>query len=110
VAAGSITIMAMLARFHGRFSQSGRSPLVELDPRLLTGPIIKSSEDSRRAYLRNYADTRQAPRAGRTMSEDAFDAAVSALAMAGASKKLKALRQSTGRVERLEGRIWYPTK
>jgi hypothetical protein len=42
------------------------------------------------------------------MSEDAFDAAVSAVAMADASKQLKALRQSTGRVERLEGRIWHP--
>jgi hypothetical protein len=115
VCTGSIRGMAMLARLHHAgfsvwpFDPPAFPMLVEIYPRLLTGPITKSSEDSRRAYLRNSRAIRGRHREQAATSEDAFDAAVSAVAMAGASKQLKALRQSTRRVERLEGRIWHPT-
>lgn len=105
----------MLARFHRAgfsvwpFDPPAFPMLVEIYPRLLTGPITKSSEDSRRAYLRNSQAIRGRHREQAAAGEDAFDAAVSALVMAGASKQLTALRQSTSCVERLEGRIWHPT-
>jgi hypothetical protein len=41
-------------------------------------------------------------------SEDAFDAAVSALVMAAHIEEIEALQQTADPIELLEGRIWVP--
>jgi hypothetical protein len=108
--------MAMLARFR----QAGFSVwpfdtpvfpmLIEIYPRLLTGPVRKSCEGCRRAYLNQRPTIVGKHREDAARSEDAFDAAVSAVAMAGVAEHLKELKCSSGDDERLEGRIWYPTR
>ncbi|MCW3010041.1 MAG: hypothetical protein JWO90_445, partial [Solirubrobacterales bacterium] len=86
-----------------------RAPMaLEVYPRLLTGAVVKSRAEAREAYL---ADDPRVPRgllAAATASEDAFDAAVSALEMAARLPELLALRRSTDPVTRLEGAIWVP--
>ena len=82
--------------------------MIEIYPRLLTGPVTKSSRDSRRQYLAKKfphpsADWRKV--AG--SSEDAFDAVVSALVMAKRIPELETLGQASDPVDLLEGRIWY---
>jgi hypothetical protein len=74
---------------------------VEIFPRLLTGPVIKSRRVEREAYLRCRGWPGQA-----AVSEDAFDAAVSALVMATHRTGLASLATETDPVYRREGRIW----
>ena len=86
-----------------------RAPVaLEIYPRLLTGPVVKSSADARRAYLADDPRVPKALFAAAVGSEDAFDAAVSALAMAARLPELLALRATTDPAERLEGAIWPP--
>ena len=83
-----------------------RLPLVlEIFPRLLTGPVIKSSQSERERYL---ATLRIPDELGRraAASDDAFDAAVSALVMSAAVSELLALRSKPD--DLIEGRIWQP--
>jgi hypothetical protein len=82
--------------------------VVEIYPRVLTGPIRKSSAVERTAHLRAYP----IPAGLRTLaeqSEDAFDAAVSALVMAEHVQALHALKRTTDPFEVVEGSIWMPT-
>jgi hypothetical protein len=88
-----------------------RWPLVvEIYPRLLTGPVKKNRHRERREYLEaRYPeqDTVLCERAAG--SEDAFDAAVSALEMSrhiGEIERLPTLRSDAP--ERIEGAIWAP--
>lgn len=74
---------------------------VEIFPRLLTGRVVKSSATGRQAHLRAAGWPRQA---GAT--EDAFDAAVSALMMDRHRDQLAALPPEMDPVLRREGRIW----
>jgi hypothetical protein len=74
---------------------------VEIFPRLLTGPVVKSRRSARQTYLQSRG---WPPEAG--ASEDVFDAAVSALVMASHERELAALPQVTETVYRREGRIW----
>jgi len=114
VGTGSIRGMAALSRL----SEAGFSiwpfdvptfPLViEIYPRLLTGRVNKSSADSRRAYLDRWPDIPDRYRDAAATSEDAFDAVVSAMVMAGSISELGNLQQSSDPAELLEGRIWYP--
>lgn len=76
---------------------------VEIFPRLLTGPVVKSRRDAREAYLRARGWPAEA-----AVSEDAFDAAVSALVMSRHAAALAALPDECDPVTRREGRIWSP--
>jgi len=87
-----------------------RWPLVvEIYPRLLTGPVRKSSRAAREVHLSTSAlDQSPALRARAGSSPDAFDAAVSALVMSRYSRELVILPTMTDEVSRLEGEIWHP--
>jgi hypothetical protein len=74
---------------------------VEIFPRLLTGPVVKSRPSARASYLEHRGWPLEAGR-----SEDAFDAAVSALVMASCAGPLATLTEETDPVYRREGRIW----
>lgn len=84
--------------------------VVEIWPRLLTGPVAKSDPGARRRHLAAChpgLDRRWAGLA--TSSQDAFDAACSALAMAAHARGLAELPDLSGDpVAALEGRIWAP--
>ena len=92
------------------FHQPRSSQVVEIYPRALTGAVRKSSWSARLAYL--LTRFRQQPEhlleraAG---SEDAFDAAVSAIMMSRHAEELRALRPSHDPLYAIEGRIWQPT-
>ena len=80
-----------------------RWPLaVEIYPRLLTGPVVKSRRAER---ARLATDLPAWARERATTSEDALDAAVSALRMSEANWDLAPARDEQ---ERLEGAIWRP--
>ncbi len=83
--------------------------LLEIYPRLLTGSVIKSDFDEREAYLAKYypeIDDTFACKAA--SSEDAFDAAVSALVMSRHLDEIPTLVASRDDVYALEGKIWWP--
>ena len=86
------------------------SPLVlEIYPRLLTGPVNKSDHRARRNYrLNKWSCMDQEIVSQADCSEDAFDAAISALVMAQNVDQIDALSQSEDPTELLEGRIWWP--
>jgi len=87
-----------------------RFPLiVEIYPRLLTGPVAKSDSAARAAHLALHLpalmrETLQAA-AG---SDDAFDAVCSAAAMARVADVFSTLPPARDSVSRLEGEIWWP--
>lgn len=87
-----------------------RLPLVvEIYPRALTGPVVKSRADARREHLRKYRD--RMPRSvldAAERSEDAFDAAASALVMWDQRRELLNLPPVSDERLRLEGIIWQP--
>lgn len=115
VGTGSIRGMPHLARlrrsgFHVWPFDNARSPLVvEIYPRLLTGPVRKSRAADRSAYLR-YCDIPASLRPRAEGSEDAFDAAISALVMAAHVDALIALRQVRDPAVLLEGAMWVPPR
>lgn len=85
--------------------------VVEIYPRLLTGAVKKSNPGERANYLQaNFPELDEAHRASAASSEDALDAAVSALVMFRHLDELKALEGCRDRMEELEGRIWWPTR
>jgi hypothetical protein len=93
------------------FDPASPTTVLEVYPRLLTGPVRKSSRDHRAAYLAE-APWAVAPAFASSIieSEDAFDAAISALVMGGHLTDLASLRQSTDPVTLLEGDVWRPPK
>jgi hypothetical protein len=87
------------------FDPPGLPLVVEIFPRVLTGPVRKTSPSERERYLGTVPvppDLRRVAAAG----EDAFDAAVSAVVMAAGAAELRALPEEPGYA--LEGRIWRP--
>ncbi len=81
-----------------------RLPLVvEIYPRLLSGPVVKSRVGDRLAYLQ-----RRGWPACAAASEDAFDAVVSALVMDAHRDQLSGLRGEDDPAVRREGWIWSP--
>jgi hypothetical protein len=85
---------------------NARLPLVvEIFPRLLTGAVTKNRQRDRERYLAALAMPPAFHRLAAT-SEDAFDAAVSALVMAASVDELLGLRHESDYA--LEGRIWRP--
>lgn len=87
------------------FEASGLPLVVEIFPRVLTGPVRKNSPTERERYL-GTVPMRPDLRPVAAGSEDAFDAAVSALVMAARVEELRTLPGAPG--YELEGRIWQP--
>lgn len=117
---GSIRGMPMLARLREQgfciwpFSPPGWPLALEIWPRLLTGPVRKSDPIARRRYLEARRETsRTRPvdpetEALAASSEDAFDAAVSALALCAGLRSLDDLPASLPPEAGLEGWMWVP--
>jgi hypothetical protein len=115
VGTGSLRGMTVLHRLHeAGFSVWPFRPValplvVELYPRLLTGPVNKSKQGAREVYLRSRDPALPADMAARAAaSEDAFDAAVSALVMSAHMGEILRLPPVCDPVLELEGVIWYP--
>ena len=115
VGTGSIRGMPYLARLQADgFSiwpfDEVKTPLViEIYPRLLTGRVNKSDDDARTRHLAEGFPEIDGALAGRAASsEDAFDAAVSAVMMARHLNEISALSASRDSTDLIEGRIWWP--
>jgi hypothetical protein len=114
VGAGSLRGWPFLHRLRGAgFSvwpfETARLPLlVEIYPRLLTGAVVKTSAIAREAYLRERFPVLAEPSLLLAAStDDAFDAAVSALVMSICASEFEALPPPDA-VSVLEGAMWRP--
>jgi hypothetical protein len=113
---GSLRGMPMLGRLRAAgwsvwpFEPPRLPLLVEIYPRLLTGPVVKSDAAARSRYLGapEYAGLPDEVRAEAAASEDAFDALVSVLVMRKHAGEFARLRQATDRQTLLEGAMWRP--
>ncbi|MGI9149119.1 MAG: hypothetical protein ACR2IK_21650 [Chloroflexota bacterium] len=116
VGTGSIRGLPLLHRFREAGARiwpfptgSGWPVVLEIYPRLLTGPVRKSDpRDRSRLLAERYPHLDPGHRRLATLSEDAFDAAVSALVMSEHLEDLRSLPPETDPQLRLEGRIWHP--
>jgi hypothetical protein len=114
VGTGSVRGFPALARLQDAgfaiwpFDAPARPPVaIEIWPRTLTGPVVKSDATARATYLDHHfpalpRDLRDAA----VGSEDAFDAAVSAVVMSQDETSLRALPALDD--ARLEGWVWGP--
>ena len=92
------------------FHDPGGPLVVEIYPRLLTGPVKKSSQSDRDRYLRSaFPEIPAHLESVAASSEDAFDAAVSAVVMARHVNELRQLTRTEDPMEQIEGAIWWPT-
>ena len=113
VGIGSLRGMPLLLELHGLsiwpFDPPAAARVVEIYPRALTGRVNKGRWSARHEYLQTHlADQDPVLLERAAGSEDAFDAAVSALVMAAHSDELATLPPAADATERLEGRIWLP--
>jgi hypothetical protein len=115
VGTGSLRGMRLLLRLHRAgfsiwpFDPPGWPRVVEVYPRLLTGPVRKRNGAERARYLDGRFPQMQAEhRTFAASSEDAFDAAVSALVMAAYAVDLCTLPALADPQIVREGMIWYP--
>jgi Protein of unknown function (DUF429) len=115
VGTGSVRGMALLHALHhsgGRvwpFTNGPGAVVVEIYPRLLTGAVHKSRASARAEYLaRRYPNLDAEHLRAAENSEDAFDAAVSALVMIEHVADLSTLPVENDPRLALEGRIWHP--
>ncbi len=91
------------------FDPPSPAMVLEVYPRLCTGPVKKSSTEARADYLRRSPWPLTADQLAQcTGSEDAFDAAISALVMDAHADDLRRLRPATDGPDALEGMIWDP--
>ena len=117
VGTGSIRGMPHLRRLRAAgfsiwpFDPPAPAMVLEVYPRLCTGPVRKSSRQERARYVAA-AGWPMTPGCTAAVigSEDAFDAAISALVMGGHRAELASLRQSTDPLTLLEGDVWRPRK
>jgi hypothetical protein len=115
VGTGSIRGMPLLRALHEAgahvwpFDPPGWPLIVEIYPRLFTGSLAKTDASSRQRYIDQHLP-KLAPlhRTLAATSDDAFDAAASALAMVEHSHAFAQLEQEQDPELRLEGRIWHP--
>ena len=114
VGTGSLRGMPCLRSLHAAgfsiwpFHEPKLPTVIEIYPRLLTGPVVKSSPDARLAYLwEAFPELTQAMVDVAASSEDAFDAAVSALVMSQNVSELEALERASDSQVLLEGAIWW---
>jgi hypothetical protein len=117
VGTGSVRGMPHLSRLRaGGFSIWPFHPpspwtVIEIYPRSLTGPVHKRNDVHRSAYLDAAKWAITAPFAQSIVgSEDALDAAFSALVMYDYRDDLATLLQATDPVTLLEGDVWSPPK
>ena len=83
--------------------------VVEIYPRALTGSVRKSRWAERHALLRHRFASQSPEMLERAAgSEDAFDAAVSALVMAEYQEQIRALTPTADATFMVEGKIWTP--
>ena len=83
--------------------------VIEIYPRLLTGPVNKSDAFAREAYLaQGFPEIDDALAHKAASSEDAFDAAVSAVVMSRHVDEISTLTASRDPTALIEGRIWWP--
>jgi hypothetical protein len=83
--------------------------VIEIYPRILTGPVRKSNADERAQYIeRRWSAMPPKLKADAASTEDAFDAAVAALVMWAHREELAALPAAPSATEALEGMIWAP--
>jgi hypothetical protein len=116
VGSGSVRGWPVLARLRAAgfsiwpFHQPASPPVVvEMWPRALTGPVVKSDPSARAAYLeRRFPELSPAHLVLAAAGEDAFDAAVSALVMSAHADELAALPRVTDSIELREGSVWTP--
>jgi hypothetical protein len=91
------------------FDEARLPLLVEIYPRLLTGPVHKSRREERVRYLRAMKErgvlTPGARRAAEE-SEDAFDAAVSAMRMGTRREEFVRLGELRDPIRQMEGKVW----
>jgi hypothetical protein len=104
------------------FDEPAYPQILEIYPRLLTGPVNKTSATARQAYLdHTYPDLGATLRACRmpigsaydaaVASDDAFDAAISALRMArGLAGPVPIPPDLPDEERQVEGAIWQPTR
>ena len=91
------------------FGPGGWPRVLEIYPRAMTGPINKSRWRARHQFLFDCFSSQPPVLLKRAAgTEDAFDAAVSALVMGEHVQQLRALAPSTNPEIRLEGKIWRP--
>jgi hypothetical protein len=116
VGTGSIRGMAILLRLADAGFRiwpfedyaPGKPLVVEIYPRLLTKQVVKNSEEERATYLKRYASQIATDLLAKAAaSEDAFDAAISALKMDQFRGDFLSLRTGDD-LDRIEGRIWKP--
>jgi hypothetical protein len=93
------------------FTPHGFPAVLEIYPRLFTGPGNKSSRQFRAAHLAQskYAALPEGVLTEATGSEDAFDALCSVIGMKDHADELARLQQATDPGELLEGKIWRPS-
>ncbi len=116
VGTGTLRGMPMLARLRAAgwsvwpFDRPLLPLLVEVYPRALTGPVVKSDPAERLRYLGQARFLSVAPGvlATAAASEDAFDALVSAFVMREHALCFTQLAQAADEQARLEGAIWRP--
>lgn len=115
VGTGSLRGMPVLARLRDAgfavwpFDEPGESLVIEIYPRLLTGAVNKGDGAARREYLARHHPDMDAKLADLAAgSEDAFDAAVSAVIMSAHADELRALALPDDPQLRREGVIWAP--
>ena len=115
VGPGSLRGMPMLYRLHHAgfsiwpFDRPGRPTVVEIYPRMLADRVTKSDPVARvRYFTKRHPDVPMEFRLAAASSDDAFDAAVSALAMEAHADELVHLPALTDPQLRLEGAIWAP--
>jgi hypothetical protein len=115
VGTGSVRGFPVLARLQDAgyaiwpFDTPAPAPVaVEIWPRTFTGPVVKSDALARAAHLdAAHPDVPRALRDAAVGSEDAFDAAVSAVVMSHHEDELRAL-PAVDATMRLEGCVWSP--
>jgi hypothetical protein len=124
VGTGSLRAMEWLLRLHEagfrvwpfEDFKDGKPLLVEMYTRLLTGPVAKSNELARRAYLKArrqaepalYGGLSRAVLAKAYRSEDGFDALVCCLEMVRDQAEFVELKATKDETLRLEGITWRP--
>jgi hypothetical protein len=93
------------------FDAPGWPLAIEIYPRVFAPGVVKGRHRERRAHLeRSFPEQRPVLLERAAGSEDAFDAAVSALAMSAHIDALGRLpKRPVGSTERLEGEIWAPS-
>ena len=115
VGTGSLRGMPLLQRLHDEefsiwpFDPPGWPRVVEIYPRLLTGAANKGRRDKRVDYLQVRAGIPAPLRDLAIESEDAFDAAVSAIVMSENIERLTNLPYPLDAQRQIEGVIWHPT-